>query len=176
MGRNPSLYLAVGIIAILAIGSLFVAQESSGADPSETLVIERDGIVYELDPGYGYNRSAAVMGVADGFDSSDIEIPSTVTHEGHDYRVRSIADDAFRDQTGLVSVELPQSMTGIGDGAFAGCTSLVDINIPYMVTELRETFVGCTSLESIMLTGTSATTPLRAAFFSRRSTCPEWRR
>ena len=164
MGRNPSLYLAVGIIAILAIGSLFVAQESSGADPSETLVIERDGIVYELDPRYGYNRSAAVMGVADGFDSSDIEIPSTVTHEGHDYRVRSIADDAFRDQTGLVSVELPQSMIGIGDGAFAGCTSLVDINVPYMVTELRETFVGCTSLETIILTGNYYTTYLWGTF------------
>ena len=176
MGRNPSLYLAVGIIAILAIGSLFVVQDSE-ADSSETMVIEQDGMVYELDPKYGYNRTAAVIGVADGFDSSDIEIPSTVTHEGHDYRVRSIADDAFRDQTGLVSVELPQSMTSIGDGAFAGCTSLVDINIPYMVTELRETFVGCTSLESIMLTGNYYTTDLYGTFegcTSLRDVCIRW--
>lgn len=164
MGANHPIHLVIGIIAILAIGSLFVVQESSGADPSETLVIERDGIVYELDPGYGYDRSAAVIGVADGFDGSDIEIPSIITHEGHDYRVRSIADYVFSDQTGLVSVELPQSMTSIGDGAFAGCTSLVDINIPYMVTELRETFVGCTSLESIMLTGNYYTTDLYGTF------------
>ena len=177
MGRNPSLYVAVGIIAILAIGSLFAIQESSGVDPSETLVIERDGMVYELDPGYGYNRSATVMGVADGFDSSDIVIPSKITHESHDYRVRNIADDAFRDQTGLVSVELPQSMTSIGDGVFAGCTSLVDINIPYMVTELRETFAGCTSLESIMLTGNYYTTDLYGTFegcTSLRDVCIRW--
>ena len=177
MGRNPSLYVTVGIIAILAIGSLFAIQESSGVDPSETLVIERDGMVYELDPGYGYNRSATVMGVADGFDSSDIVIPSKITHESHDYRVRNIADDAFRDQTGLVSVELPQSMTSIGDGVFAGCTSLVDINIPYMVTELRETFAGCTSLESIMLTGNYYTTDLYGTFAgctSLRDVCIRW--
>ena len=177
MGANHPIHLVIGIITILAIGSLFVVQESSGADPSEALVIERDGIVYELDPGYGYDRTAAVIGVADGFDSSDIEILSTITHEGHDYRVRSIADYVFSDQTGLVSVELPQSMTSIGDGAFAGCTSLVDINIPYMVTELRETFVGCTSLESIMLTGNYYTTDLYGTFegcTSLRDVCIRW--
>ena len=66
-------------------------------------------------------------------------IPSSVT---------TIASNAFRDCTGLTSIEIPNSVTSI-DGAFSGCTGLTSIEIPASVTSIDGAFSDCTGLTSI---------------------------
>ncbi len=57
---------------------------------------------------------------------------------------------AFRNCTGLESIEIPASVTYIDYQAFAGCTGLTSIEIPASVTYIGNgAFEDCTSLESI---------------------------
>ena len=75
-----------------------------------------------------------------------IEIPYGV--KGIGYR----ASGAFQNCAGLVSVHLPDSVTGIGIYAFQNCSNLTSINIPDSVTGFGSfTFSGCGSLTSIDL-------------------------
>ena len=52
--------------------------------------------------------------------SSNSVIPNTVT---------TIADRAFSNNTGLLSLTIPPSVTTIGDGAFSGCGGLISIMV-----------------------------------------------
>lgn len=132
--------MRVILLSLTTVAVLLLAPAGSDADTQEGTVIERDGILYELDARYEYNRTADVVGVTEGFEGSYIEIPSSFTHEGYDYRVDSIGASAFESITDLVSVDLPQSVHRMGPRAFADCTSLEEINIPAGVTELHQTF------------------------------------
>lgn len=65
--------------------------------------------------------------------------------------VTMIGKGAFAN-TGVVSVELPNSIITIGSTAFMDCTSLNRINIPNRVTIIEaNTFSNCTSLEEITI-------------------------
>ncbi len=100
-------------------------------------------------------------------------IPSTVTHEGEEYTVTKIADNAFYDcgnlisvtipnslksigynafsySKGLTTINIPNSVSSIGDDAFKGCSGLTSITIPNSITRIGElTFYGCSGLTSI---------------------------
>lgn len=54
--------------------------------------------------------------------------------------VEKIEAEAFRGNTALVEISIPDTVYSIkiGDGAFAGCTSLTDIVIPESLTEIEE--------------------------------------
>lgn len=61
--------------------------------------------------------------------------------------VVAIADDAFRSQTMLTSVELPSGVECIGWFAFFGCTSLKSVYIPGSVTSIGyDAFSNCPKL------------------------------
>lgn len=69
-----------------------------------------------------------------GFDGSRsvVEIPET--YDGA--KVTSIAAGAFRGQTMITDVVIPEGVTYIGREAFAGCSALVRIQIPTSVTQV----------------------------------------
>ena len=50
----------------------------------------------------------------------------------------TIADNAFRDCTGLVSVTIPEGITAIGNNTFTGCTVLDSVTIPDGVTTIGD--------------------------------------
>ena len=58
------------------------------------------------------------------------------TYQG--YPVTSIEDDAFDSCTGLVGVNIPNSVTSIGISAFLGCTSLSSVVIGTNVTSIGD--------------------------------------
>ena len=60
--------------------------------------------------------------------SGDIIIPSS--YEGQP--VVEIAEYAFKDNTGITSVVVPESVKTIYSGAFGGCTSLREITLPFI--------------------------------------------
>ena len=85
----------------------------------------------------GYNGTA-----------SDLVIPSEI--DG--YRVTSIGYAAFKDNTDLVSVVIPDGVIKINYDGFSGCSSLKDVSIPNSVTTIEMgAFEKCTSLKSIKL-------------------------
>ena len=94
---------------LLAVLMSMVASVASAYDA------EIDGIYYSL------NGSTAE--VTSGYDdySGDVTIPSSVTYNGTEYSVTSIADWAFQYCTGLTSIEIPESVTSIGYWAFYNC-------------------------------------------------------
>jgi hypothetical protein len=78
----------------------------------------------------------------------NVVIPAVI----QDFPVRVIYDLAFRENTTLTSIVIPEGVTHIGYRVFDGCTSLVSITIPESVTEIESrTFVGCKSLTSIVI-------------------------
>ena len=107
--------------------------------------VEIEGIWYNLD------KSTKQAEVTSGnYESSLMNIPSTVVSEGINYEVTSIGDKAFSG-CNLTSITLPESVTSIGNYAFCGC-SLTTITIPEGVTSIAEgAFQSCWSLTSITL-------------------------
>lgn len=64
--------------------------------------------------------------------------------------VTTIYNEAFRDCSGLTSIDIPNSVTTINHFAFLGCTGLTYINIPSSVTSIGEyVFGSCSGLTSI---------------------------
>ena len=72
-----------------------------------------------------------------------VEIPDTVT---------AIGDEAFKNNTSMVSVSIPDSVKSIGDSAFYGCTSLLGVVIPDSVEKIASyAFQKCSKLASAYL-------------------------
>lgn len=68
-----------------------------------------------------------------------------------------IAFFAFRNCTGLIAIDIPNSVIHIGSYAFSGCTNLTSLNIPQSVSSFGYSpFSSCNSLSSIIVaTGNS---------------------
>ena len=96
--------------------------------------VEIDGINYEL---ISKARQATVIKKSSGKYFGEVVIPESVEHEGAAYSVTSIGSSAFRDCSGLTSVNIPNSVTSIGDYAFSGCSGLTSVTIPNSVTSIR---------------------------------------
>ena len=114
---------------------------------------EVDGIYYNKDDG---SKTASVT--CKGYYYYDyvneysgaVTIPSEVTYEGTTYSVTTIGSSAFRNCSGLTSVEIPNSVTSIGISAFCGCSGLTSVEIPNSVTSIEWfAFYGCSSLTSV---------------------------
>lgn len=72
--------------------------------------------------------------------------------------VVSIGDNAFKDNTQITEIVIPDSIKSIGASAFSGCTQLKNISIPSSVTSIGESALGrCTELSSVELPDTITT-------------------
>ena len=76
----------------------------------------------------------------------------TIEERYNDIQVIAIGKDAFKNNTSLVSITIPNTIEKIDAGAFDGCTSLNSISLPKSIRVLGENaFANCTSLNSISL-------------------------
>lgn len=66
--------------------------------------------------------------------------------------VKTIAEGAFMDCSGLESIDLPESVNGIGRGAFVSCTSLKELTIPAAVEYIHEeAFTACEGMTALTI-------------------------
>lgn len=61
--------------------------------------------------------------------SGDVVIPASITHDGTEYSVTALADNAFLLCSGITSINLPATITQIGSDAFSSCYDLSAINV-----------------------------------------------
>ena len=79
---------------------------------------------------------------------TDIIIPETICGG----EVRIIGNEAFKGNTSLTSITLPDKVNTIGEAAFSGCSSLESIVIPDGVTAIESSlFYKCEKLENVTL-------------------------
>ena len=110
--------------------------------------VEIDGIYYNL---VTKANQAEVTSHPNRY-TGNVVIPETVSYEGVEYRVTSIAPYAFSSCSGLTSITIPNSVTSIGDGAFHSCSSLTSITIPNSIARIEGfVFDGCSSLTSVSI-------------------------
>lgn len=77
-----------------------------------------------------------------------ISVSPTVTYKGKEYKVTSIGADVFAN-VGMVSIDLPNTVTKIGDEAFSYCEKLKSIDLSNVESIGYCAFYNCTSLESV---------------------------
>ena len=84
-----------------------------------------DGIYYNITSSSDLTVEVTYQG--DSYDAYSNEylgmmtIPSTVSYEGDTYSVTSIGEAAFRDCSGLVTINITEGVTSIGYDAFCNC-------------------------------------------------------
>ena len=93
------------------------------------------------------NASYSVSGIGT-VTNTDIVIPAT--YKG--LPVTKISNSAFKDNTSITSVTIPNSVTTIGTYTFQNCSGLTSITIPEGVTTINErVFYGCSGLTSVTI-------------------------
>lgn len=68
--------------------------------------------------------------------AGEVTIPETFAVEGKTYRVTSVDEMAFANNTTLTKLTLPESITAFGKGAFTNCSAQTDINIPSTIQDI----------------------------------------
>jgi hypothetical protein len=72
------------------------------------------------------DKTVSVVGVSNSL-SGHVTIPESVSPDGHTWRVTQIVSGAFKNQTNLLTLKVPQSISSAGTGLFDGCTGLAAI-------------------------------------------------
>lgn len=90
----------------------------------DILYIEIDGVRYTKEEDLSGNVTIHVCAKPGEKISGKVNIPAEVAMGDMAYTVTVIDANAFADQTELIYVTLPKTITNIGNKAFAGCTAL----------------------------------------------------
>ena len=109
-----------------------------------------DGVTYAVITGVSVTNVTTA-----GYISGDISVPqSLVCSDNTPLIVKKIADRAFANQIGLLSINIPDSVISIGDEVFLGCDVLASITLPRELRTIgRHPFAG-TAIEAITIPGT----------------------
>ena len=138
MRKQRLLTLAI-VICLLAC--LFTACDTNvDADNKDDDPVEYSvGLAYSVNTGGG---TCTITGTGTCIDS-EISIPKEI--DG--YTVTAIAPYAFYNNSGIITVLIPEGVTSIGDKAFYNCSSLTSITIPDSVITIgEEAFSGCLNI------------------------------
>lgn len=122
-------------------------------------------ITKEVKPmGSSYVLGAVMIGINNGWGNGNaygnLNLSKTIKYNNYEYVVDRLGKWAFRGNTKLTSITIPNTIRRIEEEAFLDCTSLNTITItPYedkQSANVIETgaFNGCTSLETVIFNGT----------------------
>ena len=120
-------------------------------DSAAAAQTKKDDVQYTYD-------TATKTATVTGWNNDSANIVINASYNG--YPVTAIAADAFKNNTTVQTITLPNSITTIGNNAFYGCTNLQDVNIPNSVTSLGTyVFYGDSNLKSVSWTNKVTTIP-----------------
>ena len=152
------------LLLLSAVGMIFTACDGGGLDEggssidpnnplnnkkcasNEVLYISKSCLPMELNNYDGWGAKLVSNTYENGV--GRLKFDATVT---------AIASDAFKDNSLLEYIKMPNSVTSIGSYAFQNCESLKSITIGNGVTEIEKcAFSDCTSLTSVEISDLSA--------------------
>ena len=138
---SPYRYIALALVLLGAIGTTraydFMATDGWGV-PIYVNVVDGNAVITN-------------NGVANCYKNT-VDIPSVVSHDGHNYTVTAIGDSAFMNCRHLANVELPSTVTSIGRCAFMNCSELNYQTVRESVTTIGEyAFKNCTKMSAFYL-------------------------
>ena len=141
-----------GIVTIVGMGGTQIRADFAGNDDYKAGYAEYYLYVSDV-VNYNTNDDGTVT-VTGGDVSGDVEIASTVVINGQAYQVTGIADEAFKGNTTITSVTIPEGVTTIGASAFDGCSNMMTVIIGKDVATIGE--------KAFANIGTPANAPRRA--------------
>lgn len=135
------------IISLLSISCGLYAQDSFVAGGFKYTVIDPTAHTLEV-------ASAGKKGVSLTHDHGnaiqEVRIHGDVEHDGVKYKVASIADSAFMNQSNIDRVRIEEGIKFIGARAFYGCGHLEDVSFPASIESISaDAFLGCKRLRRI---------------------------
>ena len=96
------------------------------------------------------STTKTVEWVIAGKNREEIEVPDVVVLDGIEYKVTSIADYAFWNDTKLETIIIGKNVKTIGKSAFEGCKKLKKVSMGNQVTTIKEqAFYKCIRLKDI---------------------------
>ncbi|UOY07232.1 leucine-rich repeat protein [Muricauda sp. SCSIO 64092] len=113
------------------------------AEHGDTFIV--DNISYEITSLTSYKVKVVDYGITGG----TVTIPPTANYQGIDYEVTAIGEGAFY-QSGLTSVEIPNTVTSIGESAFEN-NQLTRVVIPNGVMDIGKDAFSSNELTSVTL-------------------------
>lgn len=85
-------------------------------------------------------------------DATKIVIPESVAYKNKTLNVTGIKANAFKGNTKISEISLPNTITSIGANAFMNDSSLVTINTPHSLSSIGSyAFAGCSSLTAFFI-------------------------
>ncbi len=128
-GRTKVMVVALALMGILIIaGSAIPFSPSEADDSNYTYMDNSTGVTIT-----GYTGSL----------SGNVTIPSTLGGKS----VTEIDSYAFKDQTGITSLTIPDSVQNIREYAFIGCTNITDLTVNASLNAIEKgSFDGCTAI------------------------------
>ena len=138
--------------SILATCEVMVISENTSIDKVGDIYYEfSDNGEAMVTNVYGGNLPAGMTSFPQSY-SGNISIPEQVSHNGMNYHVTAVGENAFNGQSALQSVSMPNSVNTIGASAFRDCANLQTIQLSNSLTQILDlTFYGCNSLKNIAL-------------------------
>ncbi len=86
-----------------------------------------------------------------------LDIPGYVVYNGNRYRVTTITQQAFENNTKITTVNFGYGVENLSSYVFDGCTNLKYVNLPSSVKEIGQfVFQNCTSLMVVAFAGEKA--------------------
>ena len=134
--------MSILMVALFAVGFLTFPVSINAEEKSGSVSLENGGLLFytiidDEASVTGYEGSAAEVG-----------IPSEI--EG--CPVKKLDDEAFKGNTDITRVIIPDGVTEIGNMAFWGCSELVSVTVPDSVTTIgSKAFYSCSALSDLKL-------------------------
>ena len=109
------------------------------------------GVTYQVIATYEGGGEVAACALDHTASLSEVFIPSTVSVDGINYNVTTIAPEAFKGST-LKKVTLNAGVTTIERGAFQNCSQLTSVTLPSTLRTIDDfSFSNCSALTSVSL-------------------------
>lgn len=131
------------VVRMSAVGAFMVAALSAYAES-----VQVGDLYYDLNEADG---TAALVRSTTYTEMTSVDIPGTVTVEGKDYTVTSVAQQAFQECKSLKSVSMGEGIATIGKWAFYKCSALTEVSFPSTLTcVMGSAFSSCTAIPSLV--------------------------
>lgn len=148
LGKRIAAWLLCLAMVLTTINLPVFTTEVKAVAPAGT-EFEVDGIKYKT-PSFVAKPEYKVSVSGYTTASGAVTIPSSVIYDGEAYDVKSILNKAFKNNTSITSVTLPDTINVITSNAFTGCDNLETVIAPKVTFIADFAFSGCTSLTTVV--------------------------